>query len=341
MPAATSTLQTIREKVRRITQSPSESQLTNDQLDQYINTVILYDLPENIRIFPLRTLLTFYTQPNIDTYETTTTNVNDPLYNFKNKYIAVHPPVYIAGVQVTYLQYRDVFYGYYPQTNTVADTLLRGNGTPGVYTGRVVARPMLQRNVLFSALGANNTSFMLTDTPINNTIGNLSEPNSPPTSTIVQDPNNFINYLTGQFALTFTGNITALSPIYVENIAYQPGKPICILYYDNTFTIRPVPDKAYPVQLEVDIRPTELLNSADVPELSQWWQYIAFLASKKIFEDRMETDMIQMITPMLKEQEMLVQRATLTQYANQRTVTIYTQGKSYNWGGWFNSGWPY
>ena len=117
-------------------------------------------------------------------------------------------------------------------------------------------------------------------------------------------------------------------PIVIENIAYQPGKPVAMLFYDTKFTIRPVPDKAYPVQIEVDVRPTELLLANESPDLEQWWQYIAYGASKKIFEDRMDLDSVQMIMPELKLQERLCLRSTLTLQANERTVTIYTQGKS-------------
>ena len=50
-----------------------------------------------------------------------------------------------------------------------------------------------------------------------------------------------------------------------------------------------------------------------------------------------------MIMPEFKQQERLVLRTTLTQQANERTVTIYTQGKNYNIGGGFfgGGGWPY
>jgi uncharacterized HAD superfamily protein len=80
-----------------------------------------------------------------------------------------------------------------------------------------------------------------------------------------------------------------------------------------------------------------------VPQLEQWWQYIAYGTAKKIFEDRMDLDSVQQIMPEFKQQERLVLRTTLTQQANERTVTIYTQGKSYGIGSGFfgGGGWPY
>jgi len=53
MAVVSSNLQTIQQKVRRLTRSPSEAQLTDAQLNQYINTFVLYDFPEQIRTFNL------------------------------------------------------------------------------------------------------------------------------------------------------------------------------------------------------------------------------------------------------------------------------------------------
>ena len=355
---ANSTLQAIRTKIRRITRSPSLSQITDAQLDEYINTFILYDFPEHLRLFSLRTLLKFYTQPGVDVYDTTTTVTTDPLYNFRNKYVAIHPPLFIAGVQSFYTQWRDVFYGMWPQTNTIADTLLRGNNFSGPFTGRVttlvppVATPpfinpqpfILQRSVNFNCLDTDGTSMIMVDIPISNTIGNLTQANVPlvPPYDVIQDPDNYIDYVSGQYVITFPTITELMAPIWFEGILYQPGKPLGVLYYDDKFTIRPVPDKTYSIEFEVDVRPTELINSTDVPYLEQWWQYISWGSAKKIFEDRMDMDSVQLIMPEFKQQERLVLRTTLTQQANERTTTIYTQGKNYNTG-WFGggSGWPY
>lgn len=334
---ADSTLQAIRVKVRRITRSPSESQISTADLDNYINTAILYDFPEHLKLFDLRTTLTFYTQPNVDVYQTSTV-VTDPLYNFKNKYLAVHPPIYLAGIPGFYTQWRDVFFGYWPMTNTIAETGVRGNGTTGPFVGIVTGHPMMQNNVIFTCLDIGGEGMILIDYPVSNSLGALGQPNVPQT---LPSPFGQINYLTGDFTVIFPNNTLTNDPIICENIPYQPGKPIAVLFYDNKFTVRPVPDKVYPIQFEADIRPTELIQSTDIPQIEQWWQYIAWLAAKKIFEDRMDTDSIQMIMPELKQQERLVLRSTLTLQANERTVTIYTQGKSYNNLGWFGGGWPY
>lgn len=337
---ADSTLTAIQTKVRRITRSPSLSQLSDTDLNQYINTFVLYDMPANLRLFNLRTTLTFYTQPFVDTYATNTTVPTDPLYNFKNKYIAVHPPIFLAGIQGFYTQWRDVFYGYYPQTNTIAQTGLVGDGTAGPFFGTVTAHPMIQNNVIFTCLTPLGEAMVLIDYPYSNTEGALGIPGIPPP--VFPFPYGFINYVTGTFTnLTFPNFTQNLSPIICENIGYQPGKPLAVLYYADQFTVRPIPDRVYPIQIEVDARPTELLAQNQNPDLEQWWQYVSLGSALKVFQDRMDLDSVQMLMPEYKHQETLVLRTTLTQQANERTVTIYTQGKNYGFG-WFGpGGWPY
>ena len=122
-------LEAIKIKVRRLTRSPSEAQITNAQLEQYINTFILYDMPNHIRLFSLRKTITFYTQPGVDQYSTVNLPTTDPLYDFKNRYIAVHPPVFLAGIQGAYTQNRSLFFGMWPKMDTIQDTTLHGVGS--------------------------------------------------------------------------------------------------------------------------------------------------------------------------------------------------------------------
>lgn len=346
-----SMLSNIQQKVRRITGSPSLSQLTDDDLNQYINTAYTNDFPTTLKMFSLRTVLTFYTQPGIDVYKTNDIP-GDPLNNFQNNYTAIHPPIYIAGVQAFFTQDRSVFYGNWPQTNFVQQTGLFGNGTTGPFTGVLpppvnqpnnffVALPhVLQNSVLITTLDANGTAMNLIDYPLSNTEGALGTPGETlPTSGTV-------NYVTGEFTATFPAN-TGVSvppqgnPIWSEAIYFVPGLPTTVLYYDNQFVLRPVPDKAYVVQVEANMVPTQFFNTTDNPLINQWWQYIALLAAKKIFEDRRDYDSVNMILPTLKEQESLVQSTSMEQYTNQRSITIYTNnGSTSGWNTWWNS-WPY
>ena len=344
-----STLDMIRKKVRRLTRSLSEDQLSTSDLDQYINTFVLYDFPESLRLFNLKTTLTFFTEPYVDTYSTNTTVTTDQLYNFKNKYTTVNPPVYIAGYQALFSQSRDQFFGIYPMINTIASIGTEGDGVTTAYSGYINAlQPtsvqsgssglLLRNNVLFNSIDSSGNAVTLIDYPVSNTTGALGIPGIPES---LPSPYGQIDYTTGQFSLVFPSAPAAGAIINSQTVIVQPTLPQSMLFYDGTFTLRPVPDQAYRINIEAFVRPTELLTGSQEPELAEWWQLIALGASRKIFEDRMDVESIAMIMPSLKEQERLVQRKTIVQYTNQRTSTIYTEqtGAAGAYGpGWFSGG---
>ena len=380
MPAPDSTLQAIQNKVRRLTRSPSEAQLTTLDLQNYINTFVVYDFPEHLRTFNLRKTFTFYTNRYQDEYMTDMASFGDPianptivynpLYNFQNKYLTVHPPCYIAGVQSMYTQSREEFFQYYPKVNSIAFTGFSGDGVRTTFTGVVNSQQaiipnnfnqrigLLQRQVLFDSTDALFNSISLVDVPLidpatgNSTVhGNLYDPASaayqaalvtPPTFPNDLIATNNINYVTGVYTITFTNAPGANFPINSQTVPQAVAKPQAILYYANRFLVRPVPDQVYRVQLEVYQRPVSLLATNQSPELEEYWQYIAYGSAKKILEDRLDMDSVQLIMPEFRVQQNLVNRRTIVQYTNERTGTIYTQSGGlgnggFGWGGGSNN----
>lgn len=349
---AGSALTDIQTKVRLITRSPSEGQLTTAQLNQYINTFVLYDFPEHLRLFNLRKTFSFYTEPYVDVYSTST-NTASPLYNFINKYITVHPPIYIAGFQSQFFEDREQFFGVYPFVNSIASIGQIGDGVTVSYTGVVnsqqsVVPPgstqniaLLRNNVLFSSVNINNNGLALIDYPISASLGNLYVPGGTPTSTTVQDVNNYINYVTGVFKITFATAPGVGQPINSQTVPQNIALPQALLFYEGQFTVRPVPDQPYKVTMDVYQQPTELLLTNQSPELAEWWQYIAYGASKKVFEDRMDLDSVQLIMPEFNMQQRLCLRRTIVQQTSQRSATIYSDqfgGQGAYGNGWFGGG---
>lgn len=351
MANPTSTLETIQQKVRRLTRSASTAQLTDADLNQYINTFVLYDFPEHLRLFDLRTTLTFYTQPFVDTYTTNTTNSTDPLYNFKNQYITIHPPVYCAGFQVLFSQSREQFYNIYPFLSSIRSIGTTGDGVTTSFSGNIGSinlnpplaptfTPVLQKTVSFESVVLSTvdgqpsyTGVVLVDSPVpGQTVGNLIIPDDPSTTY------GTINYVNGNFSLNFPQPPGPGQAINSQAYQYVPSRPQAVLYYDDQFILRPVPDQVYPINMEVYIRPTALL-AGQSPQLEQWWQYIAYGAAKKVFEDRNDLDSVALILPEYTKQEKLVLRKTIVQQTNERVYTIYghqTDDIS-SAGGWFSA----
>ena len=117
-------LTAIQTKVRRLTRTPSEAQLSTDELNNYINTCVIYDFPAQLRTFQLRRPFTFVCNPYQDTYFTDTqsfggaTNAEfNPLYNFQNLYLAIHKPIFVAGYETYYTQDRQEMFANYPIKN--------------------------------------------------------------------------------------------------------------------------------------------------------------------------------------------------------------------------------
>lgn len=363
----------IQTKVRRLTRSPSTAQLTEADLNNYINTFVVYDFPEQLRTFNLRTQFEFFTNPGQDVYNTDIASfagaTNNPLYNFQNLYLTIHQPIYIAGFQSFFSQSREQFFGIYPKVNNILATNSLGNGSAGPFTGVINSQQallppgtvqqvnLLQYQVMFSAIGTPGASeiigMSLVDVPLVDpssgfkiNFGNLYDPNSaaykaalitPPT---VVDPNNNINYITGQYTINFPLNTVAGTQINSQTVPVALARPIALLFYQNQFIVRPVPDQSYRVNFEAYQRPTALLASGQSPELEEYWQMISLGAARKIFQDRLDMESVQLIEPEFREQMRLCLRRTLVQHTNERVATIYTEnnGSGFGWGGWNNYG---
>ena len=233
--ASYSTLENIRRKIRRITSSPSPNQLNDADIDHYINTFVLYGFPEDIKLFNLKKTFTFYTAKNVETYETNLTDPNDPLYNFANRYTFTGEPVYVNGVRVSFLQDRTQFYSVYPFP-LMSYTIGSGDGVTAAFTGTLPDTPFYRNNVVISSIDNNGNSLQVYDDGEGNLYGDVGFPGS-------------INYTTGVYSLSFT-----LSPGSGQNVRakvcpYIPSRPRMLLFFDKKFTLRPVPDDDYPVNM--------------------------------------------------------------------------------------------
>lgn len=317
--------------VRQITRSPSTAQLSDFDLNQFINLAILYEFPETLRLFNLKSNFTFYTQPLVDTYSSNTTDPTDPLYDFTNRYLTINPPVYVAGIQVQFTQSQQQFYSYWPK-NQFETVVGMGDGTTTSFSGTLSTFPVLQNEVNFTSIDGTGNGLVLADYPVSNTTGALGVPDQ---SQTLPSPFGQINYATGDFTLNFPTAPGANVSVNCQAWPYKPAIPTIMLFFDGQFVLRPVPDQVYRVQMEVYMQPSQLLQTTDVPLLSEWSEYIAYLASRKIFERRGDYDSLALIQPSLNRYERLALRRTLVQNSNERASTIYVYGSSqtpYNWG---------
>jgi len=283
----------------------------------------------------MKKTFSFYTTPHVDVYSTTT-NPNSPLYDFTNKYTTTDLPIYIAGYSASFYQSREQFFGVYPKISSVSSIGSTGNGTTLSFSGVINSLQstipsgftqqisLLQNNVLFSSTDVNGNGLAMADSPILDSVTGLPTifgqlynaltTQTPPTLALPTpyqyqagviplafQPGfpltNYINYVTGEYVVTFATAPASGVTIDSQTVPQNSSRPHALLFFDGEFTVRPVPDQPYKIEMEVFAQPTELLSNGQTPELSEWFQLIAFNAAKKIFEDRMDYDSVNMIMP--------------------------------------------
>lgn len=338
--APLSTLVQIQKKVRNITSRPDVSQLTDDDLNQAIQTFYVYDFPEHLRLYNLKETYTFTTQEGIDAYDFD-----------RNKYISVQPPLYIDGYESFWAQSREEFYRVWPKIE-FQFTAGQGNGTSGPYTFQIAEKPVLRAQKRFNRTfdsdiivcandSSGNTMNLIDDGGLlDNSAPNLGQTGRlidaiyskdiPPLDLLDPTLNRgTVNYQTGSFTFTFPLSVAGSEFIRISSIPYTRGRPTSCLFFDDKFVVRPVPNTCYKISIDAWKNPLQFLEQNNNPELNEWWQCIALGASLKIFEDQGEIDEYAKFLPIFEKYKLLVQRRTIVQQTNQRTPTIYANQFTY------------
>lgn len=135
-----------------------------------------------------------------------------------------------------------------------------------------------------------------------------------------------VNYLTGAITMDWGTAPDLGTDIDSAYIPYVASRPRDMLFFNNQFLFRPIPEKAYKVDVVVQAVPTELLAESDPPELRQWWQVLALGAALKIFEDNGDDGQYALYRPIFEEQLRLAGRRTVKQQTSRRVVTPFSDG---------------
>lgn len=306
-------LTAMRTKFRRMAKTPSSNQITDEQIDDYLNWFYLYSLPEELRMFDLKTNYSFYTEKNRDKY-------TFPV----NSFVSIEPPSYISGFESFYSQSQEEFYRIYPKNQDI-QVIGSGDGTAGPYNLTLSNAPVIRGCVgITSTDGAGNTvTFRDDPNNISSDTGSLFIAEEDGTlGTAVGT----IIYSTGVVSITTNPiNLQSGADITGEAVPFTASRPTAILFFDNHFVLRPVPDKGYKVELAAFAYPTQLINSNQNPLLRQWWEMLSMGGVLKFFTDTRQIEAYKFYKPLYDEQERLAQRKTLKILQSQRSQTIYTE----------------
>lgn len=140
------------------------------------------------------------------------------------------------------------------------------------------------------------------------------------------ETHNTVDYLSGAANVTFPLNVPPGSAINAQCRFFQSGLPRAVLYYNNTLTLRNVPDRAYLVEIDAYLSPAAYLTTSNAIQFGYMSEYIARGAARKILSDTGDIEQMQFYEPLFREQEMLVWKRSQRQFTSTRVQTIYSQG---------------
>lgn len=315
------TLADIRQKVRNITGRPDQTQLSDNQIDFYVNNYYTLNFPDEFRTLDLKQYLEIVLQTNVDTYSLPPqTGSANPSVLYP---LQIEKTAWVGGSVLSVREDPQTFYQVWPETTDINSNFAVGNGGV-VYNGTLApAIPVVPGTVVISD-GVQG----LTDI---NKDGNLYELTGPTLQGTV-------NYITGAVNVTFPNPVAVGTTIFGEAASFIAGQPTDVLFYEQQFVFRPVPDKPYLFKIQVYVRPTELLSSNPnaMPNFIEWWQLIAMGASLQVFEDNGDMDQYNKFYPLYLNYKNIAQRRTLKQIATERAQTLYADNGNYVWGPWSN-----
>lgn len=312
-------LDAIRTKFRRITAQQSQQQIIDQTIDQYINTFYVFDLPMHLPLFNMKEALTFYTNPGQDVYDFP-----------RNQYMFIQPPAYCAGYQVFFSQSREQFYRTWPKLNFFQQ-VATGDSITTLYNFTLTNVPVLRAST-------NENNEITSDFLVGclDVLGNSIQVVDNGTGGLVKAGTAFpvigtINYSTGAITVDFALLAPAQIPangqtINAQYVPFNASRPLAMLFFQDQFILRPVPDTQYQVQIDAWRMPIQFnsTNPLSDPQLNEWWQLLAYGAADKFFADNSDFENLQRYRPLLQEQLKLINRRTIKQQTNQRSSTIYS-----------------
>jgi hypothetical protein len=134
------------------------------------------------------------------------------------------------------------------------------------------------------------------------------------------DGSGTINYLTGAYSLTFNTPPASTAVIYAKYQGYAPNRPQGVLFFNNEFTLRPVPPQAFTILMQGFVQPTLLVNDGDLPTQPEWGPLIVYGAALERFSFVGDLDNYERYYPIFKKFENVALGRTIQQYTAEQSV---------------------
>jgi hypothetical protein len=275
-------LSEIRTKARQVSGRLSVSELSNAQIDEYINKYFQFEFPAEVKLNRNLTLHEFNTTANVQEYD------------FPADYTNFVPAATLDRREISFYQSPDDYDLSNPE-NVSRFTTWTGDGLTvsfaSTYTSNI---PIIPGTVV-----VDDTVEVFSDDGVGVLTGNAGGSGT-------------INYTTGAVSVTFNTAPISGQSIFSSFIQYQPGTPLAVLMFNNKFKFYPIPDRAYRFQIKawslLYVKPvtgsikTSFTLATDKPLQEEWGPAIAYGAARRIASDFGEMDRYAELTTLYKEQ---------------------------------------
>lgn len=369
---ANNTYTYIEKKVRRLTASASESALKSADIQEAVNNFYETDFPYAIKLDQTRQVIKFLTIPNVDRYPVDVNNLQgfrgpiyfegvqgnffknrDQLYNLYPRTPTLYQPISGDGVTTTFTF---TLFGNnqnpFPQPNfgilstQVVIGGIDANGDPiriiddggAVVSSDGIGANTTTGNLLFIQQNSVGNNVYLDGSNIQQLAIPGTSPLPVPSPPVSLTPQycGTVNYITTQMTVTFPVAPAAGTRVNVWAAQYQVGRPYNLLFWNNEFTVRPVPDGVYLCEVEAYQTPVQFMQTTDNPMLKQWAKYLSYGAALEILRDRQDVTGVQTLMEGFQRQEALVLERQANEEIGTPNITLFNStGFGYGYGaGW-------
>jgi len=296
-------LSEIRTKTRQLSGRLSVAELSNQQLDDYINKYFQFEFPAEVKLNRNYTLHEF----------NTTADTQD--YAFPSDYTNFVPAATLDRRELEFYQDPDKFFSENPENVSRFSTWTGDGATTGfanTYTNNV---PISAGSVV-----VDDTVEVFSDDGAGVLTGNAGGSGT-------------VNYTTGAISVTFNAAPANGQVIQASFIQYTAGTPVAVLMFDNEFKFFPIPDRAYRFRIKawslLYVKPATGANKTsftlpdDKPLEEEWGAAIAFGAARRIASDFGEMDRYGELTALYKEQINYILTRTHVDLESSRALPMF------------------
>lgn len=306
------TVADVLQEVRTLIQFSNQSNMPDSTILKYLNRWWQISLPQGFTHFALKSEYSFLTVQGQSNYPF-------PI----DLYLNETGIIYCDALPMKFYQDPNAFANVY-NTNRTNATAAYGDGTKGIYEGTLTNVPLisgysdafgiLHSQVYFKTTAAIGTPITLYD----NGVGGLEG-----------DGTGSINYATGAYTLLFDSDVLEGAPIYVNSTYYAQGRPFSVLFFQNTFTLRSVPDRPYLISCNTYLVPSYFTSVTQEIPIAQYFDIMARGTALRIATTLKDEYQVRFLKGMYDESMVDVQNITTRQRGNQRPSTQFYNPNPY------------